>query len=81
MEEGLPKKFIDLPDHTIKFLSGLDEDEVIELQEAIKFMRSVMTVSRFLKWALITLVSIFMATVAFGEATVKFRAWFTGVLK
>jgi hypothetical protein len=71
-----PTKMTDLPEYTQDFLIDLREEEIEELQEAIKFMRSVKTVSTFFKWFIITSVGIFVGAVSFGESIGKMRGWF-----
>ena len=74
--EERPKKMIELPQYTQDFLIGLKEDEVDDLHDAIEFVRAVRTVSRFLKWAIITIVAIFLSIVSLGEGLIKMKAWF-----
>lgn len=71
-----PKRMIELPEHTQDFLIGLQKDEVEDLHEAMEFIRSIRTVSRFLKWCIITIVAIFLSFVSLGEGILKMRAWF-----
>ena len=66
----------DLPQYTQEFLEGLREDDVTELKEAMRFMKSVKTINRFLKWVIITAVSVFVATISLGESIMKFKGWF-----
>lgn len=75
-EQGRPTKMIELPEHTQEFLIGLREEEVAELQEAIRFMRSVKTVGTFGKWLIITAVGAFVGAVSLGESVLKFKGWF-----
>lgn len=79
--EGRPTKLIELPEHTLEFLRGLDEYEVGEIQDAMRFMRSIKTVSKFFKWLIITIAALFLSSVALGEAFIKMRAWFAGVVR
>lgn len=76
IEEHIPIKLADLPKYTQEFLKDLREEDVDELKEAMQFMKSVKTVSRFMKWLIITGVSVFVATVSFGEGIMKFKGWF-----
>ncbi len=75
-EQGRPTKMIELPEHTQDFLIALREEEIDELQEAIKFMRSVKTVGRFGKWLIITAVGAFIGAVSLGESILKLKGWF-----
>ena len=74
--EERPKKMIELPQYTQDFLIDLKEDEVEELQEAMELVRSIRTVSRFLKWMIITTIAIFLSTISLGEAIFKMKEWF-----
>lgn len=74
--EERPKKMLELPQYTQDFLIDLKEDEVDDLHEAMEFVRSVRTVSRFLKWCIITLFAIFLSFVSLGEGLIKMKAWF-----
>lgn len=74
--EERPKKMIELPQYTQDFLIDLKEDEVEELQEAMELVRSIRTVSKFLKWVIITAMAIFLSFVSLGEGIFKMKAWF-----
>ena len=74
--EQRPKKMVELPQYTQDFLIGLKRDEVEELQEAMELVRSIRTVSKFLKWVIITSIAIFLSFVSLGEGFFKLRAWF-----
>ena len=74
--EERPKKMIELPQYTQDFLTDLKEDEVKELQEAIELVRSIRTVSKFLKWVIITSIAIFLSIISLGEGVLKMKAWF-----
>lgn len=69
--------FDDLDQSVRTFLADLDEEGVGELREAIHFMRATKTVSKFLKWCLITVVAMFLTTAALGEAIGKIWGWIT----
>lgn len=71
-----PTRMADLPDYTQEFLKNLREEDVIELKEAMRFMKSVKTINKFLKWVIITAVSVFVATISLGESIIKFKGWF-----
>ena len=75
-EENRPTRMIELTRHTQDFLIDLREEEINELQEAIKFMRSVKTVGTFGKWLIITAVGAFIGAVSLGESILKLKGWF-----
>jgi hypothetical protein len=62
------------PEHveTLEYLSTLPRDEVRGL---VKMFRDVKAVSRFLRWAIVTLVAIFVGGVALGENIAKVVGW------
>lgn len=72
-------RFEDLDPKVRGFLAGLGDEEIGELEETIRFMRATRTVSRFLKWCLITAVAMFLTTAALGEALQKIWGWITSM--
>ncbi|WP_428029831.1 hypothetical protein [Ancylobacter sp.] len=74
-----PVHYDDLNPKVREFLADLDEEKVAELEEAIRFTRATKTVSRFLKWCLITVVAVFLTTAALGEAIGKIWGWITSI--
>ena len=69
--------FNDLDPAVQEFLADLDQDKLSEIKEAMKFYSATRTVSRFMKWCLITIVAAFLTTAALGEALGKIWGWFT----
>lgn len=77
MQDNLPpNRFNELPNFTQDFIAELREEDVEELREAIKFIRSAKTVGKFSKWMLLTAISMFMGAVALGEYIIKLKGWF-----
>ncbi|GAB4071795.1 hypothetical protein KHC28_00500 [Ancylobacter sonchi] len=72
-------QFDDLDPKVREFLADLDEEKVAELEEAIRFTRATKTVSKFLKWCVITVVAMFITTAALGEAIQKIWGWFISI--
>jgi hypothetical protein len=68
-------RFAHLPEPTRKFLEDLREDDIEEIKEAVRFMRSATTVGRFAKWSIISVVGFFIAASQFGEAIQKLWNW------
>lgn len=62
------------PEHveTLEYISTLERDEVRGL---VKMFRDVKAVSRFLRWAIVTLVALFVGGVALGENIAKVVGW------
>jgi hypothetical protein len=75
MDENDAKRFADLPEHTKAFLLRLREDEIKELEEILVLFRSMETVSKFMRWMLITIVAIFITIVSLGEGLLKMMKW------
>lgn len=76
IENERPTRIIDLPQYTQNFLIDLKEDEVEDLHEAMEFIKSIRTISRFFKWMIITLVAIFLSFISLWEGILKMKAWF-----
>ena len=71
--------FDDLDPAVQEFLRDLDERKVRELEESKDFVRATRTVTRFLKWCVITFVAVFVTTAALGEALGKIWSWFAAI--
>jgi hypothetical protein len=71
-------RYAHLPETTRRWLESLDEDDVKEIKEAIRFQRSAKTIGTFGKWLLVTAVSVFIAAVTFGEKVGIAWKWLTG---
>ena len=70
------ERFGQLPEPTRQWLEELREDDIQELNDAVKFYRTARAVGRFNKWLIITVVTIFVGAAAFGKALQEFWAWF-----
>jgi hypothetical protein len=68
-------KFADLPEHTKQFLIRLRPEEIKEIEEILVLFRSMETVSRFMRWMLITIVACFITVVSLGEGLLKMVKW------
>ncbi len=71
-----PNRFNELPNFTQDFIAELREEDVEELKEAIKFIRSAKTIGKFGRWMLLTAISMFIGAVALGEHIIKLKGWF-----
>jgi len=60
-----------------EFLADLDEEKLADIKEAMRFYNATRTVSRFMKWCLITIVAAFLTAAALGEALGKIWGWLT----
>jgi hypothetical protein len=68
-------RFAHLPEPTRKWLEQLREDDLSDLNEAVRFYHNIKTVGRFNKWLIITVVASFVVAVQFGEAIQKAFNW------
>lgn len=66
---------------TLEWLRDARPEEIDQLDEAIKLVRSGRTVGRFTKWAMITLIGAFILMSQFGDAVSKLLAVWKGAPK
>lgn len=68
-------RFSHLPEPTRRFLEELREDDLEDLKQTVRFMKSTQTVGRFARWSLISVVGFFVMASQFGEAVQKLLHW------
>lgn len=56
---------------TLEWLKDASKEDIDQLDEAIKLVRSGRTVGRFMKWVSITTIGAFLVMSQFGEAVTK----------
>jgi hypothetical protein len=56
---------------TLEWLKDARQEEIDQLDEAIKLVRSGRTVGRFMKWAVVTMIGAFILMSQFGDAVSK----------
>lgn len=66
---------------TLEWLRDARKEEIDQLDEAIKLVRSGRTVGRFMKWAIITTIGAFLLMSQFGDAVSKLLALVKGAPK
>lgn len=71
-------RFDDLSPKTKEFLSSLRDDEVDTLNNGIRLINSALTIGKFMKWVIISLLGILAGIIMFGESVSKIAAWFRG---
>lgn len=64
---------------TLEWLKDARKEEIDQLDEAVKLVRSGRTVGRFMKWAVVTLIGAFILMSQFGDAVSKLLALLRGV--
>lgn len=69
------ERFAHLPEPTRKFLEDLREDDITDLNDAVRFYRNAKTIGRFNAWLIMSALATFGAFVAFGEAIRKILGW------
>lgn len=78
---GEPSNFDDLSPQARAFLGNLTDERIEELEAAIEFSRATKTVSRFIKWCIITVAAFIIATAALGDAVQKIWGWVAPILR
>lgn len=68
-------RMIELPEKTREFLAQLDDQDIVTLNQGLGLIRSLMTVGRFTKWVIITIVGMFLGMVMVGEGVQKVLSW------
>lgn len=63
---------------TQQFLSGLRDDEVALLEDGLRLVRSIQTVSKFLRWVALFIAGGVVASVGLAESIMKIVSWFRG---
>lgn len=88
-EIAAPEKLIELPERTREFLAGLRPDEIdtltmlVELpaddvREGFQLVRDIRTVTRALRWVILTVLAVLVGGVALYENFVKFIGYWKG---
>jgi hypothetical protein len=72
----LPHEVVQLREETLAWLRDLHPDDLQDLDDSIAFQRWWRTVSRFMKWLLLTFVAMILAGASLGDAFLKFKGWF-----
>ena len=68
--------WIKLPERTKEFLSKLDEDDIDNLEDAMKFFATVRTMDPVIKWLPITILAMRAGIVSLYENSLKIWEWF-----
>lgn len=69
-------RMVELPDRTKDFLSKLDEDDIDNLEDAIKFYATVRTMGHVMKWLAITILAVIVGIASLYENSLKIWGWF-----
>ena len=70
-------RFAHLPEPTRKWLEQLRADDIEEINEAVRFIRSIKAWGWITKWMVGVFLAIFLGIVAFGEGIQKLLGWFS----
>ena len=69
-------RMVELPKRTKEFLSKLDEDDIDNLEDAIKFYATVKTLGHVFKGMAITLLAMIVGIASLCENSLKIWGWF-----
>ncbi|MBN9047007.1 MAG: hypothetical protein J0H18_15265 [Rhizobiales bacterium] len=75
-EAQIARRMAELPERTQEFLSKLDDDDIDNLEDAIKFYATVRTLGQLGKWLAITVLALIMGVVSLYENILKMWLWF-----
>lgn len=76
IEAPTAHRMVELPERTKEFLSKLDEDDIDNLEDAIKFYATVKTLGHVFKWMAITLLAMIVGIASLYENSLKIWGWF-----
>ena len=65
------QRFGQLPEATRQWLENLRPSDLKDLDDAVRFYHSTKAGGRFMKWLMISIVTIFVGAAAFGDAVQK----------
>ncbi|WP_043062298.1 hypothetical protein [Brucella anthropi] len=65
----------DLPERTKEFLSRLDQDDIDNLEDAMKFYATVRTMGHVMKWLAITILAMIAGIASLYENSLKIWGW------
>ncbi len=68
-------RFSELPIETQIFLKNLRPEDIGLLAEGMRLAKATMTIGRFFKWTLITIVGAFAGMAMLGESFIKVKDW------
>lgn len=68
----------DMNKDTADWLRGARPEEINQLVEGIRLVRSSRTVGKFLRWAVVTMIGAFVLMSQLGDVLAKFFRWVRG---
>lgn len=75
-ENVIADRFAQLSPEAKAFLSKIDNEDVELLKDGLNLIKSLKTVSRFMKWLILGVLGVFFGTVMLWETILKFlRLW------
>lgn len=63
------------------YLAHLTEEDVVLIRSGVELVRSAMTVSRFLRWLIISLAGAFLGAVMVWDAGIRLSGWLRGLTR
>jgi hypothetical protein len=78
-EARIADKFAQLSPEAKAFLSKIDSEDVELLKDGLNLIKSMKTVSRFVKWLILGVLGVFFGTVMLWETILKFLKLWRGL--
>ena len=69
------ERFGQLPEPTRQWLENLRQDDIKDLNDAVKFYHATAAGGKFIKWLAIAVVAIFVGSAALGHAVQDLWGW------
>lgn len=70
-------RFSELPPATQKFLRELRQEDIGLLSEGMRLAKAALTIGKFFKWTVVTIVGAFLGMAMLGDAVMKVVGWVT----
>lgn len=74
-EIAAANRFNELPEETQKFLTRLQSEDILLLEEGLKLVRATLTVGRFMKWTILAVLGMLVGLVSLYDNTLKVWGW------
>ena len=78
-ENYIAERFAQLSPDAKAFLSKIDNEDVELLKDGLNLIKSLKTVSKFMKWLILGVLGVFFGTVMLWETILKFLKLWRGL--
>lgn len=78
-EANIAEKFAQLSPEAKLFLSKIDSEDVELLKDGLNLIKSIKTVSKFMKWLILGVLGVFFGTIMLWESVIKFLKLWRGL--